>query len=168
MKIVISLLVFTLSLFAHPHVFVDVYPKVGKETIQLRWVFDEMTSNMLIMDYDVDHDNAFSPAESEVLVSDIFASLKEHDYYTYFFKGEEQLSTGEARDFGASIHGSQLVFTFTLTRPAEAETVRFFDVDNMTAYQVTEAFVKEANPGQFFKVYEHEYDYYYGYVLELK
>lgn len=168
MKIVIPLLVFTLTLFAHPHVFVDVYPKIGKDTIQLRWVFDEMTSNMLIMDYDADHDNAFSPAESEVLGSDIFVSLKEHDYYTYFFQGETQLSTGDARDFSASIQGAQLVFTFTLPRPAEAETVRFFDVDNMTAYQVTEAFVKEANPGQFFKVYEHEYDYYYGYVLELK
>ncbi|MDY0403564.1 DUF1007 family protein [Sulfurovum sp.] len=168
MKILISLLSFTLTLFAHPHVFVDVYPKIGKDTIQLRWVFDEMTSNMLIMDYDVDRDNAFSPAESEVLGSDIFASLKEHDYYTYFFKGEAQLPTGEARDFGASIQGAQLVFTFTLPRPAEAETVRFFDWDNMTAYQVTEAFVREVNSGHSFKVYEHDYDYYYGYVLELK
>ncbi|MFT7879696.1 MAG: DUF1007 family protein [Sulfurimonas sp.] len=168
MKILISLLCFTLTLFAHPHVFVDVYPKVEKDTVQLRWVFDEMTSNMLIMDYDVDHDNVFSPAESEVLGSDIFSSLKEHDYYTYFFKGEEQLSTGEARDFGASIQGTQLVLTFTLPRPAEAETIRFFDVDNMTAYQVTEAFVKEANPGRSFKVYDHEYEYYYAYVLELK
>lgn len=168
MKILISLLLFTLTLFAHPHVFVDVYPKIGTDTVQLRWVFDEMTSNMLIMDYDVDHDNAFSSAESEVLGSDIFASLKEHDYYTYFFKGEAQLSTGEARDFGAAIQGTQLVLTFVLTRPAEAETIRFFDRDNMTAYQVTEAFVKEANPGRSFKVYEQEFDYSYGYVLELK
>lgn len=168
MKILISLLGFTLTLFAHPHVFVDVYPKIEKDTIQLRWVFDEMTSNMLIMDYDMDHDNAFSPAESEVLGSDIFASLKEHDYYTYFFKGNEQLYTGEARGFRASIQGAQLVFTFTLPRPAEAETIHFFDIDNMTAYQVTEAFVKEANHEHSFKVYEQEYDYYYGYVLELK
>lgn len=168
MKILMSLLCFTLTLFAHPHVFVDVYPKIGADTIQLRWVFDEMTSNMLIMDYDVDHDNAFSSGESEDLNSEIFASLKEHDYYTYFFKGEQQLTSGEARDFRASVQGTQLVFAFTLSRPAGAETIRFFDRDNMTAYQVTEAFVKEANPGHSFKVYEHDYDYCFGYVLELK
>jgi ABC-type uncharacterized transport system substrate-binding protein len=168
MKMLISLLLFTFTLSAHPHVFVDVYPKIGKDTIQLRWVFDEMTSNMLIMDYDVDHDNAFSPSESEALSSDIFFSLKEFDYYTYFFKGEQQLPTGEGRDFSASIKGSQLVFTFTLPRPVEADEIRFYDTENMTAYQVTEAFVKEANPGRTFKVREHDYDYYYGYILELK
>ncbi|MFT7824255.1 MAG: DUF1007 family protein [Sulfurimonas sp.] len=125
MKILISLLCFALTLVAHPHVFVDVYPKIGKDTVQLRWMFDEMTSNMLIMDYDVDHDNAFSSAESEDLNSEIFASLKEQGYYTYFFRGEEQLAIGEARDFRASVEGAQLVFAFTLPRPEEAETIRF-------------------------------------------
>jgi ABC-type uncharacterized transport system substrate-binding protein len=168
MKMLISLLFFTFTLSAHPHVFVDVYPKIGKDTIQLRWVFDEMTSNMMIMDYDVDHNNAFSSSESETLGGDIFFSLKEFDYYTYFFKGEQQLPTGEGRNFSASIQGSQLVFTFTLPRPLEADAIRFYDTDNMTAYQVTETFVKEANPGRTFQVREQDFDYYYGYILELK
>ena len=40
--------------------------------------------------------------------------------------------------------------------------------ENMTGYQVTEAFVKEANPGSSFAVHTHDFDYYYGYILELR
>ncbi len=168
MKTLISLLLFTFTLFAHPHVFVDVYPKIGTDAVQLRWVFDEMSSNMLIMDYDVDHDGAISPSESEALRSDIFAPLEEYGYYTYFFKGDQQLPSAKAREFSASVQGMQVVFAFTLPRPAAAETIGFYDPENMTGYQVTEAFVKEANPGHSFAVYTHDFDYYYGYILELR
>lgn len=168
MKTLISLLFFAFTLFAHPHVFVDVYPKIGSDSVQLRWVFDEMSSNMLIMDYDVDHDGAFSPSESEALRSDIFSHLKEYGYYTYFFKGDQQLPSGEARDFSASIQGMQVVFSFTLPRPAAAETIGFYDTENMTGYQLTEAFVKEANPGSSFALHARDFDYCYGYILELK
>lgn len=168
MKTLISLFLFTFTLFAHPHVFVDVYPKIGTDAVQIRWVFDEMSSNMLIMDYDFDHDGAISSSESEALHSDIFAPLKEYGYYTYFFKGGQQLPIGEARDFAASIQESQVVFTFTLPRPKAAETIRFYDPENMTGYKVAETFVKEANPGNSFAVHTHDFDYYYGYILELK
>jgi len=168
MKTLISLFFFAFTLFAHPHVFVDVYPKIGSDSVQLRWVFDEMSSNMLIMDYDVDHDGAFSPSESEALRSDIFSHLKEYGYYTYFFKGDQQLPSGEARDFSASIQGMQVVFSFTLPCPAAAETIGFYDTENMTGYQLTEAFVKEANPGSSFALHARDFDYCYGYILELK
>ncbi len=162
------LLLFTITLFAHPHVFVDVYPKIGTDAVQLRWVFDEMSSNMLIMDYDFDHDGAFSSSESEALRSDIFSPLEEYSYYTYFFKGEQQLPSAKAREFSASIQGMQVVFSFTLPRPAAAETIGFYDPENMTGYKISEAFVKEANAGRSFKVYTHDFDYYYGYILELR
>ena len=123
---------------------------------------------MLIMDYDVDHDGEISSSESEALHSDIFAPLKEYGYYTYFFKGDQQLPSEKARDFSASIQGMQVVFSFTLPRPKAAETIGFYDMENMTGYKVSKAFVKEANPDHSFKVYTHDFDYYYGYILELK
>jgi ABC-type uncharacterized transport system substrate-binding protein len=168
MKLLISLLSFICSLFAHPHVFVDVYPQIMPDSLKVRWIFDEMSSNMLIMDYDFDHDGAFSSSESEALENDTFAPLEEFGYYTYFFKGEQQLPLSKARNFIASIEGSQLVFSFILSRATEAETIRFYDPDNLTGYHITETFVKEANHGRSFTVHEHDFDYTYGYILELK
>lgn len=126
-----------------------------------------MNSNMLLMDFDADRDGALSPGESEVLRTEIFNNFAEYGYYTYFFDGMRELKTGMASNFSAAVEKDRLIFAFTLPRPSAARSVRFYDPDNWTGYRVTDAFVSEANPGKQYKLQQHEFDYVYGYILEL-
>lgn len=114
MNTLISLLLFSFTLFAHPHIFMDVYPKIKTDTVLLHWIFDGMSSDILIM---------------------------------------------------IGVAGGLRIY---LPRSAAAETIRFYDPENMTGHQVTEAFVKEANPGRSFAVHAHDFDYYYGHIPELR
>ncbi len=45
-------------LMAHPHCFIDVHPAVGAKKVTITWVIDEMSSQMMLMDFDSDHDGA--------------------------------------------------------------------------------------------------------------
>lgn len=168
MKSFVFLLFFTFSLYAHPHVFIDVYPKIETTSIKLRWVFDEMTSNMLILDYDSNHDDKISTSENEVLRKNIFLNFKKYGYYTYFYKGKKKLPFSKAKNFTASIEESKLVFTFSLSRDSSADAIHFYDSENYTGYVVEEEYVNEVNPKHKYKVDAHEFDYFYGYILELK
>ncbi|MEJ2501532.1 MAG: DUF1007 family protein, partial [Campylobacterales bacterium] len=100
------LLLFWVTLLsAHPHCFIDVHPAVDGKKLTVKWVFDQMSSQMLMMDFDRDADGRFSDKESRALYKEGFESLKAYDYYTEFFNGSVKLPTGAAEGFRASVEG---------------------------------------------------------------
>jgi ABC-type uncharacterized transport system substrate-binding protein len=123
---------------------------------------------MLIMDYDSNADHKLDASEQKAIQNDIFDTLSEYGYYTYFFDHNTLLSSVKAYNFSAAIEGDRLAFMFTLKRPLKATQIRFYDTENMTGYSVKEAFVKAANGGKSYPVHTKDYDYYYGYILELQ
>ena len=166
---ILTLLLLSMSIVsAHPHCFIDVYPAVGEKKITVKWVFDEMSSQMLMMDFDRDSDGRFSDAESRTLYKEGFESLKAYDYYTAFFKGSARLPTGAAEGFRASVEQFRVQYRFTLPLPEGATAVRFYDEENYSAFVVEDAFVRKANPGKTYRVREFEGDMGIGYILELK
>jgi len=168
MRILTFLLLSITLLSAHPHCFIDVYPAVGKQKITIRWVLDEMSSQMLMMDYDRDRDGRISDEENRALYASGFAPLRAYGYYTRFFRGGTPLPTAEAEDFRASVDGFRLQYRFTLPLPEGATSVRFYDEENFSAFVVEEAYVREANPGKTYTLRPYEGEMGIGYMLELK
>lgn len=63
MRYLVWLVTFSSILFAHPHVFVDAHVDVQSDKILLVFSFDEMTSSMLMSDYDKNKDKKLDDKE---------------------------------------------------------------------------------------------------------
>jgi ABC-type uncharacterized transport system substrate-binding protein len=168
MKTVCLILISTLLLFAHPHTFIDVHPTLKEESITLRWVFDEMTSQILMMDFDTDHDMVLSAEESQRIYTNNFASLKSFGYYTYLYRGKTKLPTSEAHSFRASAQDGRVAFVFTLPLPKGVDRIMFYDEEMFSAFVLKEAFIKNTDPRKQFRLKELDGDFYFGYILELQ
>lgn len=103
MRVPVLYLLAAVMLWAHPHCFVDVYPAIDQESITVRWVFDEMSSHMLILDFDRDRNGKLNEEESKTLHDETFQDLKKFDYYTYFYHKDKKLPTAPAESFTAAI-----------------------------------------------------------------
>ena len=74
--------------FGHPHLFANVGLEIKAldnkiNSIKISWQFDDMTSQMLLMDYDKNRDKKFDKEESLRFKTDTFDKLKEYGYYTH-------------------------------------------------------------------------------------
>lgn len=168
MRLLILFSMAAVLLSAHPHCFIDVYPSVGKEKVTIRWLFDDMSSQMMLMDFDRDHDGQLNASESRNLYAEAFASLKSYEYYTYFYRGSVKLPTGTAEGFTAAVEQNRISYTFSLPLPDGATDVRFYDDELFTAFVLEPAFVREANPGRAYTIKPFESANAPGYLLELK
>jgi ABC-type uncharacterized transport system substrate-binding protein len=167
MKTVFLTLISSLLLFAHPHTFIDVHPTLKEESMTLKWVFDEMTSQILMMDFDTDHDRVLSAKESQRIYTNNFASLKSFGYYTYLYHNDTKLSTPEAQSFRASAEKSRVVFTFTLPMQKGVDKIMFYDEEMFSAFVLQETFIKKTDPQKQYRLKELDGDFYFGYILEL-
>jgi len=158
----------SIMLSAHPHCFVDVYPAINKENITIRWVFDEMSSQMLIMDFDTDRNGKLNEKESGMVYKESFSGLKAFEYYTYFYRKDKKLPTPIADSFMATIEENKVNFYFTMKLPEGTTAIKFYDEEMFSAYVLKEAFVKKANPASSYRLKKLDGDFFFGYVLELQ
>ncbi|MEA2111824.1 MAG: DUF1007 family protein [Campylobacterota bacterium] len=161
-------LLFGTFLSAHPHCFIDVHPTLNKDSLTIRWVLDEMSSQMMIMDYDSDGNGKFSEAESKLLFEDTFKSLIKYEYYTYFYSGSKQIATPEVTSFLATIENYQLNYYFTLPLPDMVSSIEFFDDELFTAYILEKDFITVSDTDKKVSLKKLDGDRTFGYKLELK
>ncbi len=91
----ITTILFSLSVSAHPHIFVDGYYSVivnstSVEEIEAFWLVDELTSTSIIMGYDLDFDGQITGQEKEELIV-AFDSFKEQEYFLKIEKDGQRL-----------------------------------------------------------------------------
>ncbi|MCK5884292.1 MAG: DUF1007 family protein [Bacteriovoracaceae bacterium] len=89
MKLNIFLLSFLCisSSFAHPHIFIDVNSKLVKVDnkkiqIDVEWLFDGMTSESLIGDFDANMNQKIDPSEQKLLVKSFKDNISKYNYMT--------------------------------------------------------------------------------------
>jgi ABC-type uncharacterized transport system substrate-binding protein len=161
---VLVLLILPFLLWAHPHTFVDIYPQLHSDTIEIKWRFDEMSSNMLIMDFDTNRDGQFSQKESDLIKSETFVYLKDYNYYTYLFTNKKVEQPSKLITFKATINGSKVEYFFTLSRPNNLKRIEFYDKELFSAFVLKKEFLTDKK----LTIKEIDNDYYFGYALELK
>lgn len=121
-------------LWAHPHIFIDVKVVQEVDKITISWVFDAMTSAMLIKDYDKNKDKVLDASEMAFIEKDHFKPLAPYSYFMRFFDGKNENEVKETQDFHAAIEKKRLVYTFSLPMPThKTYELRFFDPEMYVA-----------------------------------
>ncbi len=122
------------SVFAHPHIFIDVKVNVTQEKVTILWSFDAMTSAMLIGDYDTNKDKQLDANEIAFIEKNHFLPLAPYSYFMRFFDGKEELEVQKVDSFSASIDKKRLVYTFSLPSTLlKKYELRFFDPEMYVA-----------------------------------
>ena len=126
---------------AHPHVFIEnkvaFVVDAGKVTaLRLSWVFDDVFSDSLLMQFDADGDGKFDDLESKAVGEGTLPNLKIFHYFTYVWVDGKQLDAIDPTEFAASVDDQRIVtFRMTVALPQP--------VDPRTAALATEVYDNE-------------------------
>jgi len=170
------LLIFSLlisSLFAHPHTFIDIHPTVkminnNKFIINFKWMIDDMTSTMLMMELDQNGDGKLNKKESDYAKEEYFSIFKDYNYYTYILVKGKKVKFPVAKNFKASMQNNKICYSFDieLNQNIKDTVFEFGDTDFYVAMILKKEFVD--TKGLPFTVTGVDNDFYYGYKLEFK
>jgi ABC-type uncharacterized transport system substrate-binding protein len=125
---VIVLIIFlpAISLFSHPHVFIEnsfafIFDDNNLEGIRVKWVFDEMFSASVIMDFDIDRNNIFEGKEIKAVEEGAFSNLENYHYYLYVTIGNTQSTVSTIQDFTAEIKNNRIIYYFFVPLDIKSE-----------------------------------------------
>lgn len=113
----LAVLLLPKSASAHPHVFVYtatdiVFDEKGLAGFRIRWLFDEMFSGMIVLDFDENGNKRFEPAEIEKLKAGAFANLREYNYFIHVKINGNPFKVQFVTDFSARIHKDRMIYEF--------------------------------------------------------
>lgn len=105
------------AIYSHPHTFIDSriefeFNSKGMQGIWVDWLFDEMFSATIKLDYDTDKNNQFSSSEIQDIRQNAFSNLKEYDYFTFIRLNKRPIDVTSVQSFSALIEGSRLRYRF--------------------------------------------------------
>jgi ABC-type uncharacterized transport system substrate-binding protein len=160
-----------LFVFAHPHTFVDVHMDiVGSkdfvDTVKFSWYFDEMTSELLLMDIDQNLDSKIDKNENIYVKDNYFVDLREYNYYTNIKIDQKPIPT-QPKNFTVSIVDTRVVYSFDIDIKQKTDKILidFYDKERFVAMMVKREFIHSNVP---YRIVEDDADYYYIYRLEFQ
>jgi ABC-type uncharacterized transport system substrate-binding protein len=126
---------------AHPHVFIDsrvtfVFDAGKVTALRLNWVFDDVFSDSLLVQFDADGDGTFDKLESNAVGEGVLPNLKMFNYFTYIWVDGKQLDPIDPTEFVATADDNHVV-TFQMKVPLPQP------VDPRTAALATEIYDRE-------------------------
>ncbi|MEN3792243.1 DUF1007 family protein [Fulvimarina sp. MAC3] len=107
---------------AHPHVFVTTSVQFvgdGKgdlTAIRTGWVFDELFSASLLMDFDENADGRLDESELKTIAGTVLGSARDYDFFTFLKQGRASLALSPPDLFHAVMQNGHLVI-MTEMRP---------------------------------------------------
>lgn len=169
---IILFFVLSKTLFAHPHTFIDVFPKIYNNeniitSISMMWKFDEMTSELLIMEFDENSNGKIDEEEQKYIKKNYFDSLKDYEFYTYLFIDKKPISI-IPKNFKSFIDKEKrivYIFDFEINSDKNNVYIDFYDSENFSAFVLKKAFVKGKIP---YGISGTDKDFYYSRRLEFK
>jgi len=103
---------------AHPHVFINNRMTVMFEGgilqgIGFTWTFDDMFSNMILLDYDPKHTGKFDAAQVKAVKEGAFDNLENYHYFIAISTGKKQVGHFKIERFTPSVtEEKKLVYSF--------------------------------------------------------
>lgn len=130
--------------WAHPHVWVESRLVFNSSVIRVQWQFDEMFSNVIYSDYDIDGDRQFIGMEVKKLKSEMFDNLSNFDYFFTVYCGDDMVFPEPAENFKPSSDGVKVTYTFDLPLDISAcgKTVQVYNFDQTYYTDITVKSVK--------------------------
>ena len=171
-KLLILIVLLINFVFAHPHTFIEVYPTITVENqqttkIHFDWKLDEMTSAMLIMEFDQDGDGKINKDENNFIYENYFIDLKNYNFYTDIKINNKTQFFPSPKNFKTTIQNNKIVYSFDIDKKYNIKNLKFDfgDEDFFVAMILKKEFVKVT--GAKAKVNDLDMDFYFGYRLEL-
>ena len=173
MKKVLLYLIFTLSLFAHPHTFIDVYPTIKvtdnkTKVINFKWKIDDMTSTMLIMDVDTDGDGKINSRENRFIKNNYFTVFEDYHFYTYIRVDGKVIPFPKTKNFKATIENHRVCYSFDIEGDFDMKrtVIEVGDTDFYVAMVIKQEFLNISGANAIATGVDN--DFYYGYKVEFK
>jgi len=102
------------TVWAHPHVWIESRLSFDKAVMHVQWQFDEMFSNVMYSDYDIDGDKQFIGMEAKKLKNEMFDNLSNFGYFFIAYCGNAMLDIGNVSHFKALSDGVKVTYLFDL------------------------------------------------------
>jgi ABC-type uncharacterized transport system substrate-binding protein len=153
--------------------FIDIYPKINIQdaratSVSLEWKFDQMTSSVLIMDYDKNKDRIFSKKETALIKKNTIRLFKEHNYYLKIRENDKYIEIERLDNFVASIDKSgRVVYSFDLICDFEIKDsmLMFYDKGSYIAFMLKKIFIEPLNKNLDFNIRKVDNGLYFGYAM---
>jgi ABC-type uncharacterized transport system substrate-binding protein len=138
--------------------------------VDIDWVFDEMNSEILLMDYDMNGDDSFSKSEIENFKNSFFIEFIE-EYNSFTYVTVDELTEIESKylfeNIGLSVSKDRnFIISFSLNLRGIAIDkelwLKFYDSSHMTAFELQKKNLKSSK-----KYLLDESGLYYGYELKV-
>ena len=105
--------------YAHPHVFITSHAALDFEgdslsQMAVEWTFDELFTQLIVVDYDGGKKGSFTDAEAVALKKGAFDNLRNFHYFLAFYIDGKALILPPIRDFKPTIRAGRLVYSFSL------------------------------------------------------
>ncbi|GGF04942.1 DUF1007 family protein [Stappia taiwanensis] len=145
----LALLVPGTQALAHPHVFVEaraeiVFDEAGRlSAVRHVWRFDEAFTAFAVQGLDADGDGTLSREELQPLAQINVESLAEYDFFTFLYKGEDEVAFGDPVEYWLDFYGGRLTLFYTLPlkqemiTDASSLTLDVFDPTYFVAFEMT-------------------------------
>jgi len=173
LKILITIFLLITFLYAHPHTFIEVYPTIKVKnnqttSVHFKWVLDEMTSTILIMELDTNGDGKISKKENKYVFNNYFSIMQDYNYYTQIVVNSKIVTLKGVKNFKATIENHRVCYSFDIDRNFNIKNTvfEFGDTDFYVAMVLKNEFVDVE--GASFTTAGVDNDFYYGYILELR
>jgi ABC-type uncharacterized transport system substrate-binding protein len=88
-----------------------VWNKADLSGCWLEWTFDQFFSADL-MNYDVNHDGVFSPAETKKVYDGAFTNLRNYYYFTFIRQGKKRTNPKGVSDFSVTRKEGNVAYRF--------------------------------------------------------
>ncbi len=145
----------------------DIHSKKNKiSNIDFKWYIDEMTSQLLIMEFDQNFDGKIDENENAIIKENYFNTLGAYNFYTHIKLGNKPILTKPIA-LKTTIEGMRVVYNFSIQLDKNKQNISldFYDQDRFVAMIVKKEFIKSATP---YKISEIDNDFYFLYRLEFK
>jgi len=171
LKLLLLLFLIISYCHSHPHTFMEVYPSIEVKNniikkIHFKWEMDEMTSSMLIMEFDINNNGKIDSEENSYINKNYFISLKDYSFYTNIIINNKIQKFPMPKNFKASIQNNKIIYSFDIDVDYNIKDLRFdfADEDFFVAMILKKEFVNVK--GAKIEVSDLDKDFYFGYSLE--
>lgn len=145
---IIFLMISLTTAYGHPHTFFELYPTVDikdnkLEKLSIKWVMDEMTSSLLVMEFDINGNGKIDEDENKFIYEEYFLSLQSYDFYVHIKKNKKKLVIPNPKNFKASINKNRIIYDFDLEKKYLLKNLKidFFDDDLFVGFILKKNFI---------------------------
>ena len=148
MNMIKKLLILLLPMFsiAHPHLFINaklnfIIKKNKIDKLHVTWVFDDMNSQILMMDYDTNKDKKLNKRETQQFKKTYFDTLANSKSFTHLkVDGKDINLAKQLSTFKITYKKNLIIMNFTIDfkqlKQLKTIDIGFWDKENYTAFSM--------------------------------